>query len=231
MLSVMQLLGRRFVGRVAVRESKGVCASSRIGFRSGNFSGFGNLQAARGASGWISKIGRVALFLWLACLPAVQGALLPPPPSVTLAWNASPDPNIIEYQVYVGTASQSYSTVISAGNSTAVNITDLTQGATYYFAVTAINMLGIESSYSNEIIYTVPGGNRPTIKLLLSPTKQVVLRVTGQLGHIYEIQASSDLKSWDQVGVVVLNLGISLDFTDTSAAGKPARFYRLREIL
>jgi hypothetical protein len=37
-----------------------------------------------------------------------------------------------------------------------VTISSLTPGATYFFAVTVYNNLGLESAFSNEIVYSVP---------------------------------------------------------------------------
>ncbi len=227
----MQLLGRRYEGRVAVRELIDNCLSSRIRHQSHGRSDFGKLQANRrcGVSGRVSKISGWLILLWLTWLPAVFGSSLPTSPSVTLAWNPSADANVTGYRLYYGNTSRNYSNVVTVGpNSTTV--TGLSEGATYYFSVTTVNNLGLESNPSNEISYTVPS-KRARLQLLFSPTKQVILRVTGQPGHLYEIQATHNFTNWSVIGVAVLGLGVSLDYIDTTAAGRPARFYRLREIL
>jgi hypothetical protein len=76
--------------------------------------------------------------------------------SVTLAWDRSQEPNIAGYRVYYGTTSRHYTTMRSVGNSTTATISNLEPGTTYYFAVTAYDTSGNESSYSQEIPYTVP---------------------------------------------------------------------------
>ena len=76
--------------------------------------------------------------------------------SVTLTWSV-PTANADEtaltdlagYKVYYGTASESYTTPIDAGNVTTYTVTGLSTG-TYYFAVTAYNSTGDESGFSNE---------------------------------------------------------------------------------
>jgi hypothetical protein len=76
--------------------------------------------------------------------------------TVTLAWNANPEPNIAGYRLYYGTASQTYTQTIDVGNSTTVTVSSLLQGTVYFFATTAYNTLGVESMFSNEVAYTTP---------------------------------------------------------------------------
>jgi fibronectin type 3 domain-containing protein len=73
---------------------------------------------------------------------------------VSLAWSASSAPNVVGYRLYYGTAprtySQSFGAGVAVGNTTTFNVSGLTAGKTYYFAVTAVDNLGNESAYSNE---------------------------------------------------------------------------------
>ena len=147
-----------------------------------------------------------------------------------LAWARSLDSSITGYHLYYGTISRDYTNMISVGPSATATISGLTEGATYYFAVTAVNDLGLESDYSNEVRHTVPS-TRPRLQLLISPGNRVVLRITGQIGHLYEIQASQNLTNWSAIGIAPLNLGDTFDFIDTNASGQSARFYRLWKIL
>jgi len=77
--------------------------------------------------------------------------------SVTLAWNPSTDPVVAGYNMYYGGASGTYTNVESAGSATSVTVTGLVAGATYYFAATTYSTEGVESSFSTEVSYTVPG--------------------------------------------------------------------------
>jgi hypothetical protein len=56
----------------------------------------------------------------------------------------------------MGLSSGNYTQTIGVGNATAVTVTNLISGSTYYFAVTAYNAAGVDSLYSNEVSYTVP---------------------------------------------------------------------------
>lgn len=76
--------------------------------------------------------------------------------TVTLAWDAVNDPTVIAYNLYYGSSPLNYSSFVSAGPSNSVVVPNLTAGATYYFAVTAINIFGLESVFSPPVIYRLP---------------------------------------------------------------------------
>lgn len=82
---------------------------------------------------------------------------------VTLAWDANTEPDLGGYKLYYGTAAQAYSQVINVGKNTQVTVSNLSQGITYFFAVTAYNLQGAESDYSNEIHNTVLRQYRLTV--------------------------------------------------------------------
>jgi len=76
--------------------------------------------------------------------------------SVTLAWSPSTDPNVAGYNIYYGTASHVYTNRVSVGNVVSATTAGLVEGATYYFAATTYNAQNQESTFSQEISYTVP---------------------------------------------------------------------------
>jgi hypothetical protein len=82
---------------------------------------------------------------------------------VSLAWDANTEPDLGGYKLYYGTAAQAYSQVINVGKNTQVTVSNLSQGVTYFFAVTAYNLQGAESEYSNEIHNTVLRQYRLTV--------------------------------------------------------------------
>ena len=92
--------------------------------------------------------------------------------SAVLAWNGDSSPNVARYNLYSGGASQSYTNVVSVGNVTNATVSGLVQGATYFFAVTAINSAGLESTPSPEISYAVPLTNSTPVPavVLTAPT-------------------------------------------------------------
>jgi len=74
--------------------------------------------------------------------------------TVSLGWNANPEPNIAGYRVYYGTAAAPFANLIDVGLPTAT-IINLENGVTYTFAVTPYNTSGVESAYSQPVSYTV----------------------------------------------------------------------------
>jgi len=76
--------------------------------------------------------------------------------NVSLAWDASPDNSVTGYKLYAGELSRNYNIVINVGNTLTGTFTNLQREVTYYFAATAYNILGTESVYSDELVYTIP---------------------------------------------------------------------------
>ena len=149
--------------------------------------------------------------------------------SVTLAWDPSPDTNVVGYNVYYGVASRTYTNAVDVGNATSVNIPGLVEGRTYFFAVTAYIAGGLESDFSNEISYSVPGG-LPPVQIGVASNGQVTVTVTGQIGRTYDILATETFTAWTVIGTVTLGGSGSVDFTDTNAASFSKRFYRIHDI-
>jgi hypothetical protein len=146
--------------------------------------------------------------------------------SVELSWTPSSDPTVVGYHTYYGVASRSYTNITDVGAATSVAIPGLVSGATYYFAATSYNILGLESDYSAEVAYTVPAATPSLLQILVPSPGQVVVTVTGTVGHTYQIQATQDLKSWSVIGTVTVGAGGSGSFTDTNAVMFSRRFYR-----
>jgi hypothetical protein len=82
---------------------------------------------------------------------------------VSLAWDPNTEPELDGYKLYYGTASGSYSQVINVGQNTQVTVSNLSRGVTYFFAVTAFNLQGAESDFSNEIEKTMLPQYRLTV--------------------------------------------------------------------
>jgi hypothetical protein len=84
--------------------------------------------------------------------------------SATLLWDPNSETNLAGYKVYSGTSSRDYSSVVNVGKTTQYPLTNVVQGATYFFALTAYTTGGLESDLSTEVSYIPPTANtRPTI--------------------------------------------------------------------
>ena len=148
--------------------------------------------------------------------------------NVAFAWDRSAETSIVDYRIYYGGVSRSYTNMVSTGNATSVTIGNLAEGVTYYFAVTAYDIFGLESDFSDEIRYLVPMA--AVVQMRVAPAGQTILTVTGPIGRTYDIQATEDLKTWTVIGTVTVGASGMLDFADTNAAAFSKRFYRTGEI-
>ena len=72
--------------------------------------------------------------------------------TVALAWDAVVNPALVGYMVYWGPSATSLTNKINVGKVTSYTVPNLTDGTSYYFAVTAHNGLGTESAKSNIVI-------------------------------------------------------------------------------
>jgi hypothetical protein len=89
--------------------------------------------------------------------------------AVTLTWTApatnadgSPLTNLSGYNLHYGTSSGAYTSTINVGNVTSYTLNNLSAGS-YYFAATAYNSSGGESTDSNEVMKTVAADTTPPV--------------------------------------------------------------------
>ncbi len=75
---------------------------------------------------------------------------------VSLAWDPNTEPNLARYKLQYGTSSRNYNQIIDTGLNVTRTVTNLNDGLTYYFAVTAENTEGASSAYSNEVTFSAP---------------------------------------------------------------------------
>ena len=86
----------------------------------------------------------------LACTEAAFGAV------VRINWSSNTESDLDGYKVYYGISSRQYLSYLDVGNVTSADISNLGEGRTYYFAVTAYDINGNESSYSQEVSVAIP---------------------------------------------------------------------------
>jgi len=91
--------------------------------------------------------------------------------SATISWQANTEPDLKEYRVYYGTVSRHYGSPIPVGKLTSYTVGNLSDGVTYYFAVTAVDTADNESGYSQEVTKTIADSQLPTVAVT-SPTSQ-----------------------------------------------------------
>ena len=127
---------------------------------------------------------------------------------IRLAWDPNTEPDVAGYQIYYGTSSRNYRYSVDVGNVTTFTIQGLTQGVTYYIALTAYDSADNESDFSNEVSGTITE-TVSTPNVINGPTSGVPGQScsftaggsSSSLGHNVEYQFdwtgdASDLSSW-----------------------------------
>jgi Fibronectin type III domain len=141
--------------------------------------------------------------------------------STTLKWNPSTDPSVTGYNIYYGTESHNYSSIVTVENTTSATIGNLPEGTMYYFAVKARDDAGDESDFSNEAIFTsCNASTASSFQLNILPPSLVNDRIIFSLGARapagITINPASGVITWDSnftdanmatnISVIVINL-------------------------
>ncbi len=82
--------------------------------------------------------------------------------TVNISWLSNSDNDLAGYRVYYGTGTRNYQHYIDVGALTNAAIDGLSEGVTYYFAVTAYDASGNESAYSAEVQANIPAQGKDT---------------------------------------------------------------------
>lgn len=72
---------------------------------------------------------------------------------VQLIWDSTYSPDLMGYRLYFGNSSRLYTECIDVGNATSYRLEDLNPNQTYFFSVTAYDIHGNESPFSEELTY------------------------------------------------------------------------------
>lgn len=103
-----------------------------------------------------------------------------------LLWDANPEPDLMEYRLYVGTSPDAYGPPIKV--LTTSKVLSLPR-VLHYVKVTAVNTSGLESLPSNVLIFQVFATGEG-----VAPSAPIGLRVGGSLQ--VSLESSHDLKTW-----------------------------------
>ncbi len=77
--------------------------------------------------------------------------------TVTVQWLPNSETDLAGYKLHYGTASRQYHTRIRVGTATSYTVKNLLPGYDYFFAVSAYDTAGNESSLSSEVTLSIPG--------------------------------------------------------------------------
>ena len=184
-------------------------------------------------------------FTWASRLPIVlfisslAGSCLAS--DVTLAWDPDPSPSIVGYRLHSGTSSRVYTQVTELGNATSTLVSNLTDGKTYFFVVTAYNNGSVESSPSNEISYTSGVASTPTptptaTATPAAPTNLSAIAVSSNRINLswadnstnesgFKVERSTNGTTFVQVSTV--GAGVTA-YANTGLAASTKYYYRIR---
>lgn len=128
---------------------------------------------------------------------------------ITIAWD-EPDPDVVAYNVYYSDTAPGVYDHVQNSTSTSCIISNFPTGATWHFAVTALDAAGNESDPSTAVDYTMPP--------MLDMTFQFPQAATN-----VSVQSSTDLIAWQPRDARARSNGVwRVDIN----AGLPMEFYR-----
>ncbi len=148
--------------------------------------------------------------------------------TATVAWDSSTSTNVASYHVYYGTRSGHYTNSVSVDAAdTSVTIGGLNAGTTYFFAVTAVDAVSNESSFSSEAYFSIPSAPWLLTQMLSDAAGNLYLEVTSQqvVSRSWEIQYSEDMVNWHGIGSGFDSTVDLLNSVDSIAY--PQMFFRL----
>lgn len=153
----------------------------------------------------------------------IATAQLPSTDSVTLAWDASPSPEVTGYRIYYGTETGRYTNSATVGNVTSASIVNLKWGATFYFVATAYDDTGLESDFSNEVAYTLPPPPQPALGITVDRLK---IEWMALANVNYTLQWSTNLTSWTTHATLLSGTNFTARYLVTNDT--PRKYWRVK---
>jgi len=120
-----------------------------------------------------------------------------------LVWDPVMEENIAGYLVYYGIASRAYGEPVDVGNQTIYSLDGFETGPTYYFAVKSYNTDGVESNYSEEVVW-LSAGSTPLANQ--SPVANNGSLITSEDAAISSILTASDADG-DVLNYIIVSNG------------------------
>lgn len=129
--------------------------------------------------------------------------------TVTLQWDANPEPDIEGYKIHYGPLRFQPSTTVDVGKITSTTI-NIPANRVTYFVVTAYNTRGEVSAPSNEARYIAapppPSMDAPKlVEMLPQQDKTVRLKVRGRANQKLRVDVSVDSKKWTTLATGTAN--------------------------
>src|SRR3954468_23242490 len=110
-------------------------------------------ESCQRASWALSRLMRLLKAVSLVLVTCFGSQMLAPAATVTFGWD--PVGGAASYRLYQGSSSRNYTQSLASGQ-TQTTVSNLVEGVTYYFAVTAVGSNSLESAFSDEFSYAPP---------------------------------------------------------------------------
>ena len=122
-------------------------------------------------------------------------------------------------------------TYTSPNSTGTLRFTPVTNGlGSATITVTANDGAALNNLVTRSFTVTVNSASlTPLVRARVTPARQVILTVTGQVGHTHEVLSSQDLITWSVVATVTLGASGTVELLDANAASRSRRFYRVRD--
>lgn len=147
---------------------------------------------------------------------------------ITFGWTRNPEPDVVGYRLYWGTAGpRDYSHIVETP-AAQVGITIPRPGLTYRFALQAISRHGLASELSEEIVYVSP---IPAPPPLAFRPGFIVWPRHPWYNDVLETCTDLNLQDWRPIPVDSLSLDLESQlwlFPFKVNKDEPARFFRLK---
>lgn len=125
--------------------------------------------------------------------------------AATLVLTCDPpaETNVIAHRIYVGTASGVYSTNHLFTNTLTFAVTNLASSGRYYFVAKAINVYGLESDMSSEVV----GFTKPSVPNLVTNVIQSASSLNGPWSTLATVVVPIETNAPQQFVRSALHLG------------------------
>ncbi len=131
---------------------------------------------------------------------------------VTLTWTANTENDFLRYRIYEGTTANPVTAIDSSESAfdTTRTISELNNGTTYHFRITAVDTAGNESGFSNEVNVTPSDQTAPA-----APTSLVAEAGEGQATMIWAKSTESDFLRYRIYGGTTSNPTTAIDSSES----------------
>ena len=130
---------------------------------------------------------------------------------VRLSWPSNSESDLAGYQIYYGTTSNNYLWTVNVHNVTQYTIQNLNENTQYYFALTAYDQSGNESSKSPEYSFLVKDIAKPTLDTVYAVAADRIVVKFSEPVEINTAEIENNYSIRDNPNIIVQNAELQSD--------------------